>query len=136
MDDVDVLAAVLAEDLALIRGVRADQLRAPTPCGTYDVEQLVRHATGWLQEFAAGANGREPGGDPESYRGDDPAVDFERASAEVVEGWRVHGTDRPVRFAESELPGSVVLAITLMEYATHGGDLALALGVPVPFTEE
>jgi uncharacterized protein (TIGR03086 family) len=136
MDDIDVLAGILAKDTALVRAVRDDQLRAPTPCSEFDVERLVRHATGWLQQFAAGANGRELATDPEAYVGRDPAGDFERAAAEVVEGWRVHGLDRQVRFASMDLPGPAVLAITVMEYVTHGGDLAVALGAPAPFSDE
>lgn len=136
MDDVLVLSSVLAKDAALLRSVQPHQLHAPTPCSEYDVTQLVRHATGWLQEFAAGAQGREFTADPEAYAGQDPAADFEQAAADVVAGWQRHGTDRTVRFASMELPGSTVLAITVGEYVTHGGDLAIALDAPVPFSED
>ena len=33
-------------------------------------------------------------------------------------------------------PGAAVLGMTLMEYVTHGWDLATATGQPVPFTDD
>lgn len=44
--------------------------------------------------------------------------------------------DRPVTFDSTETPGSKVLAITVLEYVTHGGDLTVALAREMPFTEE
>jgi uncharacterized protein (TIGR03086 family) len=136
MEDIRLLASILAKNSALIRSVRADEWHAPTPCEGFDVAQLVKHATGWLQELAAGAQGRPFTGDPEAYDGSDPVADFDEAAAQVIRGWQRFGIDRPVTFDSMELPGSVVLAITVLEYVTHGGDLTLALAREMPFTEE
>lgn len=73
----------------------ADEWHLPTPCDRFDVSQLVKHATGWLQEFAEGAHGRPFAADPEAYDEPDPAADFEVAAGEVVRGWELHG--RPTR---------------------------------------
>ena len=135
MDDVEVLAGVLAKDAALLAGVRAEQLAAPTPCPEYNVQALVNHLVGWLPVFAA-ATGRTFEGDPAAFVSTEPVAEFQAAAAELVAGWRSGGVDRAVRMTGGELPGQMVLAMTLMEYVTHGCDLASATGQPVPFDDE
>ena len=136
MSDVDVLASVLTKDQALVSAVNPEQLGAPTPCPECDVRALVNHIVGWLQVFAAGVNGRTFDGDPAAFVSNDPVTDFQTAAAETVTGWRSGGVDRAVRLTGPELPGHMVLAMTLMEYVTHGCDLAAATGQAVPFTDE
>ncbi|MGH3813109.1 MAG: TIGR03086 family metal-binding protein [Pseudonocardiaceae bacterium] len=85
--------------------------------------------------FAAAANGRAFEGDPTSFASTDPVTDFQTAAARLIAGWRVGGVDRTVRLAGPELPAQMVLAMTLMEYVTHGCDLAMATGQTAPFSE-
>lgn len=134
MDDVDVLESVLTKDQTLIGAVGPRQLSAPTACPDYDVRVLLNHLVGWLPVFEAGANGRSFDGDPGGFVSDEPASDFQRAAAGLVAGWRQGGVDRTVRMSSAELPGQMVLAMTLMEYLTHECDLALATGQAVPFS--
>lgn len=135
MSDVDVLESVLAKDEALISGVRSDQWGGPTPCPEYDVRTLVNHIVGGLQMFEAAANERVFDGDAAAFTTSDPGRDFRMSAAGVVAGWRAGGVDRAIRLFGLELPGETVLAMTLMEYLTHGCDLALATGQGVPFSE-
>lgn len=137
MSDVDLLESVLAKDATLIENVTADQLAAATPCPEYDVRTLVNHMVGWLRMFADSANDRPPSGeDPAAYATDDPGGELRAAADDLVRAWRTHGTDRSVRFMTSELPGEAALGMTLMEYVTHGCDLAIATGQEVPFSDE
>lgn len=136
MSDIDVLESVLAKDAALLAAVSPEQLSAPTPCPEYDVEALVNHIVGWLQVFAAAADGRTFDDDPTDFVSTDPVTDFKTAAAELIAGWRVNGVDRTVRLTGPELPAPMVLAMTLMEYVTHGCDLAMATGQTAPFSEE
>ncbi|HEU0132083.1 MAG TPA: TIGR03086 family metal-binding protein [Mycobacteriales bacterium] len=136
MSDVDVLEGVLDKGATLIENVRPEQHGDPTPCPEYDVKTLVFHMVGWLRAFAEGANGRTFEGDPNAYASDDPAGDFRAAAAECVRGWREHGTDRTVKLSSMELPAANVLGMTLMEYVTHGLDLARATGQEPPFTDD
>jgi uncharacterized protein (TIGR03086 family) len=136
MDDIDLLEGVLDKTAGLLDGVTPDQLGDSTPCPDYDVQALVNHVTGWVQNFATAANGEPPTGDPTTYvAGDDPAAEFRAAAARVVEGWRTHGIDREVSMMGGGLPGQMVLNMTIMEYLTHGWDLAVATKQAVPFTE-
>jgi uncharacterized protein (TIGR03086 family) len=137
MDDIDLLRGVLDKTGDVVAGVTPDQLDQPTPCPEYDVAQLRDHIVGWLQGFAAGAQGGTYDGDPLSYHcGDDPEAEFRTAAAGVVDGWSQHGLDRQVSLtAGGQMPGQMVFNMTLMEYLTHGWDLATATHQPVPYSE-
>lgn len=136
MSDVDVLESVLDKDAALIGNVRPEQHGDPTPCPDYDVRTLVNHIVGWMQAFAEGANGQTFDGDPNAYAGADPVADFRAAAEACVRGWREHGTDRMVKVSSMEMPAANVLGMTLMEYVTHGLDLARATGQEPPFSDD
>ncbi|HUP84846.1 MAG TPA: TIGR03086 family metal-binding protein [Acidimicrobiales bacterium] len=137
MDDLELLERVLDKTGDLVAGVTPDQYDRPTPCPDYDVRALVNHITGWVQSFAAGANGNTFDSDPNAYEaGDDPSAEFRAAASEVLSGWRTHGTDRQVGLAGGDLPGQMVLNMTIMEYLTHGWDLATATRQSVPYTED
>jgi uncharacterized protein (TIGR03086 family) len=135
MSDAALLESVLADDAALIEGVRDEQWGLPTPCPDYDVRALVDHIVGWLQAFAAGVNARAHEGDPTAFRSDAPAKDFEAAAADLVAGWRSVPAGRPVRIASNDVPQEMAFAVTLMEYVTHGLDLAAATGQAAPFDD-
>lgn len=137
MDDIDLLERVLDKTRTVIEGVTPDQHDQPTPCRNYDVRDLLNHMTGWVQSFAAGANGSTFDGDPSAHvAGDDPATEFRSAATQVVEGWRAHGVDRDVGIMGGDMPGQMVLNMTIMEYLTHGWDLAIATGQPIPYSAE
>ena len=136
MDDLDLLSGVLDKTGTLIAGVQPDQWEQSTPCHEWDVRALVEHILGWMQVFDAGANGGLFEGDPGAYRlGDDPAGAFRASADSMIEGWRKGGTDRTVRLTMGELPARMALNMTLMEYTTHGWDLATATGQSVPFAD-
>ena len=137
MDDLELLERVLDKTGAIVEGVTPDQYDGATPCPDYDVKALVNHITGWVQSFAAGANGGTYEGDPSAYvAGDDPGAEFRAAAAKVVEGWRAHGVDRQVGLMGGEMPGQMVLNMTIMEYLTHGWDLASATRQQIPYKED
>ena len=137
MDEVDLLAGVLSKTGDLVEGVEADQLSLPTPCGEYDVEALRDHIVGWIQVFEAGCHGRAHEGDPSAYRcGADAAQVFRTAADSLVAGWETHGLDREVSLTGGKMPGDKVFNMTVMEYLTHGWDLAVATGQSIPFTEQ
>jgi uncharacterized protein (TIGR03086 family) len=136
MDQIELLEGVLTKTGDVLAGVRADQSGRPTPCDQYDVETLVNHIVGWIHVFEAASQGRTYDGDASTYQhGEDPASEFRSAAGGVVDGWREHGLDRKVRLGGGETPGEMVFDMTLMEYLTHGMDLAVATGQPVPYTE-
>jgi uncharacterized protein (TIGR03086 family) len=138
MSEIDLLSSVLTKTGDVIDGVAPDQLSGPTPCPDYDVGRLVDHLVGWVQAFETGANGRTYEGDPSAFHaGDDPAGQFRAAADGLVAGWRDNGFDRMVTVTGGgELPGEMVFNMTVMEYLTHGWDLAVATGQPVPYSDD
>lgn len=124
-DDVALLGAVLAKTGRLVAGVRPEQRALPTPCPDYDVGRLVDHLAGWASSFAARAGGGSSEGDPNDYRaGSDPAAEFDASAVRILGGLRAGG----------EGTGAVNVGVLLMEYVTHGWDLATATGQPVPYS--
>jgi uncharacterized protein (TIGR03086 family) len=137
MSEIDLLESVLAKTAGLLDGVGADDLARPTPCSEYDVAALRDHIVGWSQQFAAGSAERDLHIDPATYKaGDDAPEVFRRAADDMVQGWREHGIDREVKLSRASSPGPMVFNMSVMEYLSHGWDLAAATGQPVPFTEE
>jgi len=136
MSEVDLLAGILSKTGEVVAGVGSGQLSLPTPCDDYDVETLRNHIVGWLLVFEAGSHGRSYDGDAGAYRcGADPAGEFRTAAAGLIAGWEKYGLDREVGVTGATLPAGMVFNMTVMEYLTHGWDLAVATGQPVPFTD-
>lgn len=137
MEKVDLLAGVLSKTGDVIEGVDPDQLALPTPCDGYDVETLINHLVGWLHVFEAGCHDRSYEGDVTAYRcGAEPAREFRTAAAGLVAGWKRYGFDREVSVTGGKQPAEQVFSMALMEFLTHGWDLATATGQPIPFTEQ
>ena len=137
MDDIELLRGILAGTGDLIEGVTDDQWDRPTPCPDYDVSTLVDHILGWARVFASGANGQKFDGDPSDYhRGDHPEAEFRATADRIVDGWREHGFDRQVHLSGADSPAMMAFNMTVMEYLTHGWDLATATDQPMPWSEE
>ena len=117
--ETDLLESVLARTGDTLAGVRADQLGGPTPCAEFDVAALVDHLVGWARSFAARLTGGAEDGPPDQYcSGDRPAEEFHAAGAQIVRAYR-EGTE-----AAAKLP----IGVLVMEFMTHGWDLATATG--------
>jgi uncharacterized protein (TIGR03086 family) len=124
--DVALLEAVFLETEATIAAVRSDQLHSPTPCTDYDVADLVNHLIGWARTFAARFTGASAAEDPNDYRtGENPARDFHEAAQVIVDAYR-----SPAELTEQLPPGFMV-----MEFLTHGWDLAAATGRTVQYPD-
>jgi uncharacterized protein (TIGR03086 family) len=137
MVEIELLTGILDKTADVIAGVGADQGHLPTPCEDYDVTALVNHIVGWIQVFDAGSNERAFEGDATAYGcGADPEAEFRAAAAGVVAGWQEHGLDRQVRIISGAMPGEMVFNMTVMEYLTHGWDLAVATAQLPPYTED
>lgn len=135
MNQLEMLESVLTKDSALLSSVRPEQGTNATDCPDFDVAALSQHMAGWIGLFESAANGEEFKGDPQAPQ-DDPAEHFRASSERLVEGWRSGGFDREVPMMGGKQPASGVVAMTLIEFVTHGCDLALATEQGVPFTDE
>jgi uncharacterized protein (TIGR03086 family) len=135
---IDLLAGVLDKTGDVVAGVEPGQGDGPTPCPDYDVDAMVNHIVGWVQVFAAGAAGGRYAGDPSAYQaGADPGAEFGDAADRMLAGWREHGLDRKIQLSGPEpTEARGAFNMTVMEYLTHGWDLAVATGQPVPYSDD
>ncbi len=130
----DLLTAVLADLESVVGSITPEQLHDPTPCMDFDVKQLRDHVVGWLATFAAGfadPNGQAPRADLSGYQApSDAGTEVSTAADQLSRALRGGAADRPLRLADSAMPGELALGMILWEYQMHGWDLARATGQP------
>jgi uncharacterized protein (TIGR03086 family) len=125
--------SALSWALGLVRGVRTEQLTAPTPCSELDVRALLAHLVATVDRVAAVGRGVDattvPWSAPQAP-GDDWAGAYAQAIDVMWAVWR-DGTDRldrPVRAPFGEVPARAALMAYTSETLVHGWDLAVATG--------
>lgn len=131
----------------LVNSVRHTDLHAATPCGDWELIDLLAHMTVQHRGFAAAAKGlgdRPEVWDVESVReavAADPAAAYAEAAREVLTAF----ADDAVLDASFTLPdfgpgaafpGAVAVGFHFVDYVVHGWDVAKALGVPFTLPDE
>lgn len=125
--EAELLESVLAETEATIRAVGPDQGHRPTPCADLDVARLTDHLVGWAASFASRLTDGPDIGDPNEYRvGPNPAAEFGQAAQRIVESYR----------QMTEQAQNLPVGFLVMEFLTHGWDLATAIGRPASYRDE
>jgi uncharacterized protein (TIGR03086 family) len=126
----------LARSVALagvtVAAVRPEQMANPTPCGTFDVRQLLGHLLGVLDRIAVvGRNKENPFARPE---------DFEPTDGDWVGAWNQFARaaeaawvdpsalTRPTMLPWAAESGALALRTYVAELTTHTWDLARATG--------
>ncbi|MFZ0324910.1 MAG: TIGR03086 family metal-binding protein [Actinomycetes bacterium] len=123
----DLLESVLDETEATLAAVRPDQAHLPTPCPDFDVARLTDHVVGWAVSFASRLTDGLATGDPNDYRvGSSPATEFHRAAQSLIRSYR-EATEE-----SQQLP----VGFMIMEFLTHGWDLATATGRRVTYSPD
>ncbi|UOY01848.1 TIGR03086 family metal-binding protein [Blastococcus sp. PRF04-17] len=129
--DLD-LAPTVTEVARVVRGVRDDQLAAPTPCTDMSVAALLDHLDGLALAFRLAAEKAPPGGAPQpsaekltpDWRTRIPARLESLAAA-----WREPGAwDGETEVGGVQMPGEAAGLVGLNEVLVHGWDLAVATG--------
>lgn len=138
VDDITLLRSVLTKTADLVDAVPAAAWDRPTPCPDYDVRTLLGHIVGWSEVFATAAEGEVPDQDPNACDGGpDSAGRFRSASDRMIAAWSSLGVDRTVQLSPGrEMPASMLVTMTAIEYLTHGWDLARGAGLPVPYSDD
>lgn len=122
------------DDLArVVRGVRDDQLTAPTPCEGTSLGGLLDHVDGLALAFTgAAAKQPVPGGPgaPDAARlGDGWRERIAARLAALAEAWRdAAAWDGTTQAGGVEMPGEVAGLVALDEVVVHGWDVAVASG--------
>jgi uncharacterized protein (TIGR03086 family) len=143
MESYAAFEQAVASTAAIVKGVRADQMAAPTPCAEWDVRTLVNHVLGtlWLSEAlftdAAPRHPMAPGGVPGSdLAGDDPAAAYAEASAAALAAAGTGDTLTRLHVTPlGDMPGPVLAGFTTLDILVHGWDLARATGQPAALAD-
>lgn len=113
--------------------VTAEQLRLPTPCTEYDVEQLMRHVVMGVRRAAVIGEGGDPmavGPADDVAPGELPAA-YRQAADRAVRAWSPdERLDAMVPVPWGTIPGRGAVMSYAMEVTIHGWDLARATGQP------
>jgi uncharacterized protein (TIGR03086 family) len=132
--NLDRRAVAASVDLAA--GATVVDLRRPTPCAGWTLDDLLAHMTAQHRGFTAAAQGR--GGDPEPWAvaatSADRVGDHQRAAAEVVTAFAAEGVpDRTFTLPEFPPPGTFPAATAIgfhfVDYLVHAWDVAVARGL-------
>ena len=132
MDDPRMGFAVVTEAVgALMDRVTPDQLSLPTPCSEFDVKDLLDHMVMVMQRVVVLGNGQHfsDANEETAARDADHGHAFREAAHDAEKTW----TDSAKLGAMyevpwGEIPGAPMLFTYTAELATHGWDLATALG--------
>lgn len=114
---------------SLVIGVRPEQWAAPTPCGDWNVHQLVSHLVGMNLVFAAMIGGQAPPERGADHLGDDPGRAYRDSAAALHTAFGQPGVlKQTFRGQLGDATGAERLQIRLYDLLAHGWDLARATG--------
>jgi uncharacterized protein (TIGR03086 family) len=123
----------------IIRGIRDEQLDAPTPCGDTTVGELLDHVDSLCAAFTAAATKtfRDDGGQapvPDASRlGTDWRLRLPARLDELAQAWRpAPAWTGMTQAGGNKLPAEVAGSAALDEVIVHGWDLAVATEQPFP----
>ena len=131
-DDTDLLDSVLTKTAALVDGAAGSPPSTPTPNPGMDLGALLEHMATQVTSFATAAEGGTPDG--ETRPAGTPAEVFGVGAQRAATAFRNGAGERTLTLG-SQLPGSAVLGMMLMEYIGHGWDVAQATGQTVAYTD-
>lgn len=125
MDPVTLFSKATARAGAVMAGVSPDQLRLPTPCTDWSVQDLIDHMVGSTGYLLAALESREP--TPVTGT---TATDYEAGRARVLAGLAAPGAlDRTCRSPLGfDWTIEQATAGTFMDNLVHTWDLAAATG--------
>jgi uncharacterized protein (TIGR03086 family) len=132
------LARACASTQAVLGNVTREQLGQPTPCGDWQVRDLIDHIVGAMDFFADVA---ELGSSPEDrewpgYADGDFGASFAQQARRAVAAFSAPGAmERIMALPTGPAPGSRCVQVATGEIFVHGWDLAQATGQAPPADE-
>jgi uncharacterized protein (TIGR03086 family) len=138
-DDIALLLQAVDYALDVADGITPDLLSRPTPCRSWDLRTLLRHANeslaALLEAVGSGCVGAFPSAEDLAA---DPAATFRDHARRLADGCtragRRHRGDRVIVIADRALALNAVACLGALEIAVHGWDISRACGArrPIP----
>ena len=122
------LEPAFANTERLIRGIRADQWTAATPCAEWDLRGLVNHTTWVVSMFGAVTQGHAPPAPDVDQLGDDAGEAFAAVAARTIDAWRARGFEGTIKIRAGEMPAAAAFGINVFDTFVHGWDVAQSTG--------
>ena len=126
-ESVTVLSRALDQAGDVLAAVHADQLTQPTPCGDWDVAQLIGHLVNAPVQFLQMARGAQPDWSAEPRPATSNwAADFRSNADDLIHHWHQAGDAVDPRQVDWQTA----------EIAVHTWDVARATGQSAPLLSE
>lgn len=133
---VSLDARAVRASVAVAATAEPSDLDRPTPCGDWNLGQLLAHMAGQHDGFAAAAQGR--GAELAVWRprppGPDPVAEYTAAADRVLRAFAIEGVaDRDFVLPEidpaAKFPAALAISFHFIDYVVHGWDVARSLGL-------
>ena len=135
-DIVELNRRAVRASLAVVNQITPADLRRPTPCEAWTLDDLLAHMTAQHEGFAAAAAGR--GAALAAWKpaiSANPAADYAAAAARVLDAFAADGvTEREFVLPElsaGTFPGAKAIGFHLVDYVVHAWDVARSVGAEV-----
>ncbi|MEP7202902.1 MAG: TIGR03086 family metal-binding protein [Ilumatobacteraceae bacterium] len=120
---------------AIVTGVRDDQWKLASPCGGWNVRELLNHVVAgnlWAAELANGRTIADVGSTLDGdVLGADPVAAYDASADAAAAAFETPGAlDAPCAVSYGPVPGSVYAGHRFLDVLIHGWDLARATGQP------
>lgn len=137
MESPALMTAAATAAAAVVRGIRPDQLAAPTPCTDWDVRAAANHLMVWgayASELAARKQPLPEDGSLDESRDflqEGWQETFAEQVAKAAAAWAEPGAwDGTTYMGQTPMPAPLVGGMLLAELVCHGWDLAIATDQP------
>ena len=135
MDLIALAEQVFPKAASIAGNVTPAQYTDSTPCAEWDVHALLNHMISTHHMMTALLNDEVPA-EPLDEIGDDPGGAYKLAIDASIAAFSQPGAlDKVIALPVGRTPGSIALALTVMDNVVHGWDLATATGQPSPIDE-
>ncbi len=131
MDMNEPLAKAVTQATDAVRGVKPDQLGAPTPCRDWDVQTLTNHLLQVIHALNLAGHREQVPGDlwTRDLMSGDWAGRFEDDAHRAVAAWTDPAAwQGTVGMGATDMPAPLLATMLASDLAIHGWDLARATG--------
>jgi uncharacterized protein (TIGR03086 family) len=138
---VDLDRAAVLATVELLRPATTEDWSRPTPCGDWDLAELVAHMTVQHNGFAAATSGPTSLADWKPVPAADPVAAYAESADRVIAAFAVPGVlDRTMVLPEIsptiEFPAAQAIGFHYLDYVVHAWDVARSLGVELPLGDD